>query len=387
VNVAGSTLLVLLVAVTTAGSGCLGLLTGERHEPAPDFRLIDIDGRPLNLTDYRGQIVILDMMATWCGPCRAEMSHLRLINQTYGHRNVTILSIGIDSKETDEQLRAFRETHGGTWRFARDTDGVASKYDLGIIPLMVIVDAEGMMRFSNSGETYPATIARVINDIQGNAPFAGFSWREAAWSVALLVLGAATVVSPPYWRRWSAGVRRAHASIGEPAVSTDMWRRRYAPLFGFALVGYAGLAMLAFEFSRPLTGRIGNASAVMGLIALWVGVQALRRRNLPAEKPKKPEDEPKALGDDLKGWLRAYASHIYWALPLFTTVLLLTLSSTTSGPALLYGAAFGLGAAVAFVVTFQWVVSPEDERVRRVGVGASILLIANGAYLVILWFL
>ena len=155
--------LVTLVLVT-ALSGCLAALDGfPEPRPAPPFDLTTTDGMRLDLSSYEGRFLVLDLMATWCVPCIAEMEHLRAISGGYDETELAILSVGTDASEPDARLDAFRERHGGTWPFARDTDGVARKYGLAILPKLIVVDPAGRIVYENQGETYPAAIARIVN--------------------------------------------------------------------------------------------------------------------------------------------------------------------------------------------------------------------------------
>jgi hypothetical protein len=64
-----------------------------------------------------------------------------------------ILSIGVDTKETNQQLRQFRDENHANWRFARDIDDVGTKYDVSNIPTLVIVGKDGKMVWKDAGVT------------------------------------------------------------------------------------------------------------------------------------------------------------------------------------------------------------------------------------------
>ena len=61
---------------------------------APDFALSGIDGKPLKLSDHRGKVVLVDFWATWCGPCRKAIPHLKNLEAKYGKQGFVILEIG-----------------------------------------------------------------------------------------------------------------------------------------------------------------------------------------------------------------------------------------------------------------------------------------------------
>lgn len=134
-------------------------------EQAPDFSLSDIDGNEFNLSDYRGKVVVLDLMATWCGPCKTEMDHLKTIFNKYNSSEVIIISIGIDSDESNEELQAFKEDYGDDWIFARDTDNVGGKYNADAIPTIVIIDKNGRVAFEQVGVTSSSLLIEEIDKL------------------------------------------------------------------------------------------------------------------------------------------------------------------------------------------------------------------------------
>jgi len=117
---------------------------------APDFTLTDVDGKTVNLSDYRGKkVVILDFWATWCGPCRAAMP---LIQSFYekNKKNVEVLSI--NEQETAERVAAFIKQTGYTYRVLLDKDGkVESNYRVYGIPTLFVIDKEGDLRHKSVG--------------------------------------------------------------------------------------------------------------------------------------------------------------------------------------------------------------------------------------------
>jgi thiol-disulfide isomerase/thioredoxin len=129
---------------------------------APDFSLTTIDGEPVQLDQFRGRVVVLDLMATWCNPCVLQMEHLNQLRNHYPPGQLEILSIGVDLKESAEQLRTFKNDNFATWRFARDTDGLGQKYDASSIPTLVIIDQEGRQQWRHAGvTTYEDLVDRI----------------------------------------------------------------------------------------------------------------------------------------------------------------------------------------------------------------------------------
>jgi len=122
-------------------------------DKAPEFTVTTIDGEQIALAQFRGQVVVLDLMATWCGPCATQMEELNKLKAAYHPSEVVILSIGVDASETDAQLRAFKDQHYANWRFASDSDNVGTKYGAQSIPTLAIIDKDGNLQWLHSGVT------------------------------------------------------------------------------------------------------------------------------------------------------------------------------------------------------------------------------------------
>lgn len=133
---------------------------------APDFQLIDLDGNAFKLSDFRGKIVILDFMATWCGPCKQQIPYLIEVWQKYGN-HVMIISISIDPVRDDEGvLREFADRFpNATWIWARDTANVSITYKVSAIPKIIVIDGSGNIKFEHLGVTHSSTLIQEIEKL------------------------------------------------------------------------------------------------------------------------------------------------------------------------------------------------------------------------------
>ncbi len=134
---------------------------------AADFTLTDMDGTPFRLRDHRGKVVLLDFMATWCGPCRMSMSDLLEIRSEFGEELVMI-SISVDPvSDTNEQLRSWADAWGADWIHARDTaePPVGRQYKASRIPTLVIIDKMGEIGFRHVGLTPAETLMSEISEL------------------------------------------------------------------------------------------------------------------------------------------------------------------------------------------------------------------------------
>jgi thiol-disulfide isomerase/thioredoxin len=80
-----------------------------------------LDGPDFDLLKYRGQAVLLNIFATWCGPCNREMPYVVEVAADYSARGLTV--IGVNSREEDNTVRAFRKRYGITFPIAMDANG------------------------------------------------------------------------------------------------------------------------------------------------------------------------------------------------------------------------------------------------------------------------
>ena len=279
--------LALLLVLPLAG--CLG--DGLVGEPAPAFTLYASDGGVVTESTYRGRFVILDLMATWCLPCRLEVDHLREVQRVYGER-VAIVSVGVDRDESMADLDAFAAKYDATWPHALDHNGsLARAYNLRIIPKLVILDPEGNVVFEREGEVLPGAIARVIDP---DAPALEGERPATLFAVALLT-GIAGFLAPfnPY--------RRFHRE--GPAWSA--WLA--VGLFGL-------LAFLAWVYGGLVSSRATYGSLALGAVSLGAVLWWLRART----------KEPKPPG---RAWA-APLDRTYEAAPAFALALVMGLQTT-----------------------------------------------------------
>jgi peroxiredoxin len=134
--------------------------------PAPDFTLRNTDGRNLRLKEQRGQVVLVNFWASWCGPCKQEMPHLNRLHDKYRSAGFVLLGVNIDE---DAQLGA---ATAGRWGLKfpvlLDTDKtVVRQYDLGSMPATVLIDRDGRVRHLHRGyrEGVEATYEQQIREL------------------------------------------------------------------------------------------------------------------------------------------------------------------------------------------------------------------------------
>jgi len=135
-------------------------------EKAPDFTVNDVNGNTIKLSDFiaEGKIVILNFITYHCPACKQEFNDLHQVYDKY-HGQVVIITISIGKGETDEMLRELVQQYNITWYVARDTDDIASKYDIMVVPTTVIIDSSGHIRYVHAGKVSADTLIAEIEEL------------------------------------------------------------------------------------------------------------------------------------------------------------------------------------------------------------------------------
>lgn len=129
-------LLVILIAATALGTG-EGLAQKRSL-----FRLPSLDGRTVDLTQYRGRVVVLSFGATWCPPCREELPVLQKVADQYAGRPVAFFWVSIDEPEVSNQhLRQFIARLGVRLPVLRDPEAsILQEFKTDGVPALLILD-------------------------------------------------------------------------------------------------------------------------------------------------------------------------------------------------------------------------------------------------------
>lgn len=132
-------------AIHTETNSEIGVRIGNT---AADFTLTTLDGEQVNLSDYRGQRVLLNFWATWCPPCKAEMPHMEKFYQAYQGDGIVVLAVNLTHTEkSSAKVRSFVQDREITFPIALDSSGeVSEKYRVRAYPTSFIIDTSGVIR-------------------------------------------------------------------------------------------------------------------------------------------------------------------------------------------------------------------------------------------------
>ena len=150
---------VLGIYAITGEHGATGSATSQRGvgwsdtpRAMPDLRFQDGDGKPHALSDFRGKLVLLNLWATWCAPCREEMPALDRLEQTLGGPDFQVIALSLDSSGAATVRRFYDEI--GIRKLAIFVDPsmeATGKLRTVGIPTTVLVDREGLERWRKTG--------------------------------------------------------------------------------------------------------------------------------------------------------------------------------------------------------------------------------------------
>jgi thiol-disulfide isomerase/thioredoxin len=134
-------------------------------DPAPDFKLTALDGKPLTLAALQGKVVLLNFWATWCGPCRAEVPDLVALQDRYqGH--LQIIGLNVDDEEAD--IKQYVEETGINYPVAMTSNDVRIQFGgIPALPTSFVLDMEGRVVQKHVGLWNPAVYETEIRALLG----------------------------------------------------------------------------------------------------------------------------------------------------------------------------------------------------------------------------
>jgi peroxiredoxin len=121
-------------------------------DPAPDVQAATLDGDPMALSDLRGQVVLVNLWATWCAPCRFETPFLQSLYEDYRERGFEIVGISVDDAGFEDVVREFTGEHGVTYTILHDPAmGAMDAFHAVGLPATYLIGRDGTIRFVRIG--------------------------------------------------------------------------------------------------------------------------------------------------------------------------------------------------------------------------------------------
>ena len=117
--------------------------------PAPDFRAVTLDAHPVarGIADYRGQVVLLNLWATWCGPCEWEMPSIEALHRDFAASGLKVVAVAVDDPGFEQRVREFVTRKGLTFEILSEGSGkIESDYEARGIPATYLIGRDGVIR-------------------------------------------------------------------------------------------------------------------------------------------------------------------------------------------------------------------------------------------------
>lgn len=145
-----------IVAVLGSGLWAASTFLGEEFyevrigSEAPGFNAVDVmrsDTELKTLSDYRGKVVLLNIWATWCGPCKVEMPSMQALHEAFKDRGLAIVAVSVDDAGQERTIRDFVKEYGLTFDVLYDrTELFRGVYRYTGVPETYIIDRDGIVR-------------------------------------------------------------------------------------------------------------------------------------------------------------------------------------------------------------------------------------------------
>lgn len=151
-----------------AGDGSIVLVPEAEREAAPDLVGPTLDGGTFRLSDHLGEVVVLNVWASWCAPCRAEAPTLAALSSELEPAGVTF--VGLDTRDSDASARAFIDRFGITYDNVIDRDGrlqllFSDTLPPQAIPSTLVIDREGRVAGRVLGKASESSLRGLIEPL------------------------------------------------------------------------------------------------------------------------------------------------------------------------------------------------------------------------------
>jgi cytochrome c biogenesis protein CcmG, thiol:disulfide interchange protein DsbE len=125
---------------------------GNVGQPVPAYAAVALGGDSVHVASLRGDVVLLNVWATWCIPCRKEIPELQALHQQYSAQGLRVLGVSVDQPGADADVADFAKAFGMTYPILRDPDETISMlFAIPGVPASFLVDREGIVQWRHLG--------------------------------------------------------------------------------------------------------------------------------------------------------------------------------------------------------------------------------------------
>ena len=136
-----------------AGESSRSIAVGKT---VPEYRAVSVDGDSVSLAAQRGKVVLFNVWATWCHPCRDEIPELLVLYEKYKPRGLELVGVSIDANGSEEAIRSFMKDFRMTYPVWRDPDErVSTEFLVVGVPATFLIDRNGTLRWRKTGPIQP----------------------------------------------------------------------------------------------------------------------------------------------------------------------------------------------------------------------------------------
>lgn len=176
-NVKVRTIWPAVIGCVLAASGCSGADgtgSGARVEigsPVPAYSAVSVGGDSVSLAAQRGKVVLMNVWATWCHPCRDEIPELQALHERYAARGLELVGVSVDTEGADDVIREFMRDFNMTYPVWRDPgERVSAQFHIVGVPATFLIDREGVLRWRKTGPIQPGdeTLIRALEQALGS---------------------------------------------------------------------------------------------------------------------------------------------------------------------------------------------------------------------------
>jgi peroxiredoxin len=124
----------------------------ELGKTAPDYHAVTLSGDSVSLAQMRGRVVLLNVWATWCHPCREEIPVLQALHEQYESSGLSLVGVSVDARGEEDTIREFAKDFNMTYPLWLDPDERVQSTFLAIgVPATFLIDRNGILRWRHVG--------------------------------------------------------------------------------------------------------------------------------------------------------------------------------------------------------------------------------------------
>ncbi len=132
-----------------SSAGAAGVTVGL---PVPEYNTLSLAGDSVSLVGLRGKVVLLNIWATWCHPCRDEIPELRGLDERYRQRGLEVVGVSVDADGADAEIRAFTIEFAMKYPIWLDpSERISTQFLVIGVPTTFVIDRQGVLRWRKTG--------------------------------------------------------------------------------------------------------------------------------------------------------------------------------------------------------------------------------------------